>query len=306
MILCCGEAVIDMLPCQVGGGHDAFRPVTGGAAVNTAIALTRLDQVAGFFGGLSTDQFGDFLTSAMQAEGIDLSRAPRLNAPSTLAFVHLTDGSPTFSFFDANSAGRSLSATALPSLEGVDALVFGGISLIHRPAAGVFEALQQMAGPERLNLLDPNIRPALIANEDEDGYRQRLNRMLAMADIIKLSDEDIDWLHPDPPHQLLQGRAALVVHTHGENGATLHSRHGAQHLPAAPVNVVDAVGAGDTFNAGLLSALNSANLLSPARLARADAGDLNRAVAYGIRCATFSVTRAGANPPTTKELSCAP
>ncbi len=305
MILSCGEAVIDMLPAPTPDPENKHFPVSGGAALNSAIALARLGQSVGFFGGLSTDHFGEFLVTAMQAEGIDTSHNTPVDDATTLAIVELVDGSPQFSFRNADGAGRSLSPAQLPNLTGVNALIFGGLSLIHRPAAGAFEALMQMAGPERLILLDANIRPALI-DEEEGNYRKRLTRMIAMADIVKLSDEDIDWLQPDPPKQLLQGRVALVVHTHGPNGATIYSRYGAQHLPASPVEVADTVGAGDTFNAGLLASLATQNLLNPPALASADNAQLTRAAAYGIRAATFSVTRLGANPPTTKELSCAP
>lgn len=305
MILCCGEAVIDMLPTTTPDGAAAFRPVTGGAAVNCAIALARLGQEAGFYGGLSTDQFGLMLSDAMRGEGVDLSRVTPVDAPTTVAFIHPGDGTQAFTFLDEGSAGRGLTPMMLPQLEGIEALVFGGISLIHKPAAGAFEALMQMAGAGRLILFDPNIRPALIGDQ-ESAYRERLARMMVQADIVKLSDEDIDWLRPDPPEQLLQGRAALVVHSHGAHGVTLHSRHGAQHLPVSPVRVVDTVGAGDTFNAGLLASLADQGLLSPVALARAGAGEINRAAALGIRAATFSVTRPGANPPTRKELECAP
>ncbi|MEQ9695822.1 carbohydrate kinase [Shimia sp. SDUM112013] len=297
MILCCGEAVIDLIENEAG----QVTPVTGGAAVNTAIALARLGQSAGFFGGLSLDAYGQKIRTALDAEGVDVSHAPTFDAPTTQALVHLKDGAPQFEFRDENSAGRALSVLNLPPLDGVTALVLGGLSLIHRPAAGVFETLMQMAAETRLTLLDANIRPALIGAEG-DSYRQRLDRMMRIADILKFSDEDIAWLRPDPPEQYLMGRASLVIHTHGADGATIHSRHGAQHLPTAPVKPRDTVGAGDTFNAGLLADLADQNLLAPAALARADHGALLRAAAYGLRAATYSVTRTGANPPTKKDL----
>ena len=305
MILCCGEAVIDMLPTTAPDGAPAFRPVTGGAALNTAIALARLGQPTGFFGGLSQDSFGQTLTDAMQGEGVDLSLAPRFDAPTTLAFIHPGDGTQGFSFHDHESAGRQLSPISLPSLDGIDTLVFGGISLIHRPAAGAFEALMQMAGPDRLILLDPNIRPALIGDAEED-YRKRLARMIPMADIVKLSDEDLDWLGPLAPQELLSGRASLVLHTHGPDGATLHSRHGASHFPAPKAQVTDTVGAGDTFNAAFLASLAETIPLTPRALGLADADTLRRAARFATRAATLSTTRPGANPPTRKELTCAP
>ena len=305
MFLCCGEAVIDMIPETARDGAPVFRPVPGGAALNTAIALARLDQPVGFFGGLSDDVFGRTLRDAMAAEGIDLGRAPILDSPTTLAFIHRTETSQSFSFYDQDSATRSLSPLHLPPLDGISTLVFGGFCLIHRPAAGAFEALMQMAGAERVILLDPNIRPALIAEQDAD-YRKRLDRMMAMADVIKLSDEDIDWLRPDPPEQLLTGRASVVIHTHGSDGVTLFTRHGAQHVPAPAAKVSDTVGAGDTFNAGFLTGLAQADLATPADLARADLATLTGAAELGVRAATLSVTRPGANPPTLKELSCAP
>ena len=285
MILCCGEAVIDMLPTTAPDGAPAFRPVTGGAALNTAIALARLGQSTGYFGGLSRDAFGQMLTEAMQREGVDLSFAPRFDAPTTLAFIHPGDGTQAFSFHDQESAGRQLTPISLPSLDGIDALVFGGISLIHRPAAGAFEALMQMAGPDRLLLLDPNIRPALIGDAEED-YRKRLARMLPMADLVKLSDEDADWLGPVSPQGLLSGRACLVLHTHGPDGVTLHSRHGTLHVPAPDMEVTDTVGAGDTFNAAFLAALAETLPLTPRALGLADAETLYRAARFATRAAT--------------------
>ncbi len=305
MILCCGEAVIDMMPAQTADGEAAYQPVTGGAAVNAAIALARLEQLVGFFGGLSQDGFGQMLADAMRREGVDLGRVRPDEAPSTLAFVHPGDGTQQFSFFDLGSAGRGLAIGSMPPLDGIKALVFGGLSLIHRPGAGTFEALMQMAGPERLTMLDVNIRPSLI-DDQEDSYRLRLGRMMAMADVLKFSDEDLAWLHPDPPEQLLMGRTSVVLHTHGAKGATLYSRHGSQHVPAAPQQARDTVGAGDTFCAGFLASLAEQELLQPAALARAEAGALTRAVAYAVRAASYSVTRVGANPPTKKELACGP
>ncbi|MCW8844128.1 MAG: carbohydrate kinase [Rhodobacteraceae bacterium] len=301
MILCCGEAVIDMLPTTDPDGQAAFRPVTGGAAVNMAIALARLGQSVGYFGGLSTDHFGTTLCDTMQAEGVNLALAPRFDAPTTLAFIHPGEGTQSFSFYDTQSAAHHLGPLNLPPLDGVTTLAFGGISLIHRPAAGAFEALMQMAGPDRLILFDPNIRPDLIGDVNAD-YRKRLARMMPMADIVKVSDEDLEWLGPLSPHDLLSGRAALILHTHGAKGITLHSRHGSARIAAPDCDVIDTVGAGDTLNAALLAALGDTTPLTPRVLGLADADTLYNAAAFATRAATFSTTRPGANPPTHKDL----
>ena len=305
MILCCGEAVIDMLPAKTADGTPAFSPVPGGAALNSAVALARLNQPTGFYGGLSKDRFGTSLAEALETEGVDISHAPRLDAPTTLSFIHPGTGTQSFSFYDIDSATRQISPLHTPPLGHVDALLFGGISLIHRSAAGTFEALMQMAGPDRLILLDPNIRPYLIGDA-EDDYRKRLTRMLPLADLLKLSDEDLDWLGPFSPQELLSGRASVILHTQGADGATIHSRHGAIHFPAPKAKVIDTVGAGDTFNAAFMAALSKMDHLSPRALALAPAEILARAAEFAITAATLSTTRHGASPPLLEEIPCAP
>ena len=299
MILTCGEAVIDMIPTPDGTGQ--MRTLTGGAAVNTAIALARLGRPVGFWGGLSSDAHGEMLQDALRREGVDISRAPVLNAPTPVASVRLVNGHPQFELQDADNATSNTNAACLPSLDDIAALVLGGLSLIHRPGAGAFEAVMQLAGPDRLTLLDPNIRPALVG-ADPSGYRARLARMIAMADILKLSDEDIAWLHPDPPNTLLTGRACVVVYSHGAGGVTVFTRHGSQTIPAPRVTVTDTVGAGDTFNAGFLAGLAQAGCLGPRALALAGPDTIHAAATLGVQAATLSVTRAGATPPYRKDL----
>ena len=110
MILCCGEALIDMLPRTLEAGEPAFMPAAGGAVFNTAIALARLGAPAGFLGGLSTDGFGDMLAGALVRSGVDIGLSPRSGLPTTLAFVTLVDGQASYMFYDENSAGRMVSA----------------------------------------------------------------------------------------------------------------------------------------------------------------------------------------------------
>ena len=299
MILCCGEALIDMLPRQTDAGEYAFAPYAGGAVFNTAIALGRLGAPAGYFGGLSTDLFGKLLEDTLTASRVDPSLAPRSDRPTTLAFVTLTDGHAQYAFYDENTAGRMMTADDLPDLQdNVLALFFGGISLVSEPAADAYATLCARE-TTRPVMIDPNIRPGFI--KDENRYRARLDKMLDRADIVKISDEDMDWLGLTAA-DLLSRDTAIVLLTRGAEGVDLVTQSGTSRVAATRVEVVDTVGAGDTFNAGLLAGLNADGLLDRQALRAASATDLHPAVELGASAAAVTVSRAGANPPWDHEL----
>lgn len=306
MILCCGDALIDMLPRQTEAGEAAFAPYAGGAVLNTAVALGRLGTPAGFFQGLSTDLFGEMLIAALHDSGVDTGYAARSDRPTTLAFVRLVDGQATYAFYDENTASRMLDIAVLPDLDdSVSALFFGGISLVVEPCGSAFEALAMREAPRRAVMLDPNIRPGFI--RDEAAYRARIGRMIALADIVKLSDDDLHWLEgPGPAADLaavlLDRGPKLVCITEGAQGATGFSRAGTVSVPAQKVQVVDTVGAGDTFNAGLLAGLDGAGTLTKEGLAALPLESLRAALDLGVRAAAVTVARAGANPPRRDEL----
>ncbi|EAU45242.1 carbohydrate kinase family protein [Salipiger bermudensis] len=299
MILCCGESLIDMLPRTASTGEPSFAPVAGGAVFNTAIAIGRLGAPSGYLGGISTDLFGTVLAEALTASRVDFSLAPRSDRPTTLAFVTLTDGHAQYAFYDESTAGRMLSEDDLPALGAeTEALFFGGISLVSEPAADSYAALCAQAG-ERLVMIDPNIRPGFIT--DEPRYRARLEAMLARADIVKISDEDMAWLSTTPA-ALIEGGVALVLETRGAEGVVAYSAGGEISVPAERAEVVDTVGAGDTFNAGLLAGLWRSGLLARGSVRGAALEDLRPAIALGAKAAAVTVSRAGANPPWETEL----
>ena len=218
----------------------------------------------------------------------------------------LKDGHASYAFYDENTAGRMLSEADLPAVpDDVTAMFFGGISLMVEPCARAYEALCLREAPSRVTMLDPNIRPGFI--RDADTYRARIDRMLAVADIVKLSDEDLAWLtgHDDIAAGVAEVRAkgpALVCITRGGDGVTGHAGGDPIAVAAKRVEVVDTVGAGDTFNAGFLASLHDAGALSKEKIRNLAPDIIREALALGAAAAAVTVSRAGANPPTRDEL----
>ncbi|MCT4610128.1 MAG: carbohydrate kinase [Pelagimonas sp.] len=308
MILCCGEALIDMIPSATTDGGQGFVPHCGGAVFNTAIALGRLGVPAGFLSGVSTDRFGQQLETGLQASQVDTSCLIRSDRPTTLAFVHLVDGHASYSFFDENSAGRMIAAADLPQIpDKVEALYFGGISLACDPAADTYATLLDQQGADRLVMIDPNIRPSFI--RDASAFRARLDRMIGQCDILKISDEDLDWLVPG--NEALEEKMAriqslgpsVVILTKGAQGAEALLADGSRHhRPAQKAQVVDTVGAGDTFNAGFMAQLSRDGLLSKAAVRGLTGDQIGSALEFAARVAAITVSRAGANPPWQEDL----
>jgi len=309
MILCCGEALIDMLPRTTTLGEDAYAPYAGGAIFNTAIALGRLGVPTGFFTGLSDDMMGDILRRTLAESRVDYSYCATLSRPTTVAFVKLVDGHATYAFYDEGTAGRMITEAELPTLGAeCEALHFGAISLIPEPCGSTYEALLKREHESRVISLDPNIRPGFI--KDKDAHMGRIRRMAAMADIVKFSDEDLAWfgLEGDEDalarHWLHHG-ARLVVVTRGADGAVGYTGNHKVTVPSERVAVVDTVGAGDTFDAGVLASLKMQNLLTKQQVARLSEDQIAKALALGARAAAVTVSRAGANPPWAGEIGLA-
>jgi fructokinase len=253
MILCCGEALIDMLPRETTLGEKGFAPYAGGAVFNTAVALGRLGQPTGFFTGLSDDMMGDILRDTLRASNVDFSYCATLSRPTTIAFVKLVQGQASYAFYDENTAGRMITEDHLPDLaDECEALHFGAISLIPEPCGSTYEALLKREHQRRVISLDPNIRPGFIT--DKASHMLRIRRMAAMSDILKFSDEDLAWFGLDGDtdalarHWLHHG-AKLVVVTRGAEGATGYTADHRVTVPSEKVTVVDTVGAGEAARA---------------------------------------------------------
>jgi len=312
MILCCGEALIDMIPTPSAADTTVmgYVPHAGGAIFNTAIALGRLGCATSMITGLSSDMFGAQLLQALDASQVATNLAVISARPTTLAFVTLSDGQARYTFYDENTAGREVKPAQMPALPDAARVVyFGGISLCNLPAAEAYVGFAERAqAAGRIVMLDPNIRGSFI--RDPQAYRARLKRAIATSDIIKVSDEDLAWIYPDAPSiesaldRLLETGPVVTVLTKGSAGAMARWRDGRNiDAPAPHATVVDTVGAGDTFNAGLLAALNRHGDLSRAELETMETASFAAALGFGTKVAAVTVARAGANPPWAHELT---
>lgn len=306
MIVCCGEALIDFLPRKTADGQLAYQPFNGGSVYNTAMALGRLGVPTAMFTGLSTDFFGDMLKDGLVASKVSLKYAKQWDKPTTLAFVKLVDGHARYSFVDDNSATRMLTKRDLPVFDKkVDALHFGSISLIPEPCGATLETLLKREAKSRFISFDPNIRASMIQNRR--SHLARLNRMIALADVVKASDEDVIWMTGKDDAKAaakkwLKLGAKLVVITRGAKGVEAFTASHAMTRPAAKVKVADTVGAGDTFMAALLTALRAAKLLNKTKLAEIGEEQLDKALAFAVRAAAITCSRPGADPPWAKEM----
>ena len=306
MIVCCGEALIDFLPRPGPGGEALFQPFAGGSVLNVAVALGRLDTQTGFFSGLSTDFFGDMLMKALRDSKVDPGLAIVSDRPTTLAFVSLADGQARYAFFDEGTAGRMLTGSDLPALPlEVTALHFGSISLVGEPCGSTYESLMQQESPLRVISLDPNVRPSLIKNRD--GFLARIERLVALADIVKLSSDDLEWMAPGADFQdfaaaWLKRGARLVILTRGVDGAEAVTRKRAVSIPGIAVKIADTIGAGDTFSAGVLARLEARRLLAKKTISDLSEEDLTDVLTYANRAASITVSRPGADPPWLAEM----
>lgn len=296
-----GEALIDFTASEA--GTLAFLGHEGGSPLNTAVACARLGQPTGFCTQLSTDLFGERLMAFLQGNGVDTRFILRSNAPSTLAFVERTPQTNRYAFYTRGSADATWAPEPLPQLPAeCRFLHFGSISLLQDPAATRIADLVAANKGQRVIVFDPNVRPSLIA--DMPAFRARVAAWFALADLVKLSDEDAELLAPGQPvdalaAECLKAGARAVIVTRGGDGATLWRTGHAPLAVAAPrVQVVDTIGAGDTFTAGLSVSLLAHGVEQPAQLGELSDEAWREVMAFAATAAALNCTREGADPPT--------
>jgi len=294
----CGEVLIDLIP-----GSDGVRvPHVGGGPANTAKALARLGHDVQFIDGISSDQFGQMSRKELLDDEVKLdlvlnSDKPTCTAEVTLAadgggsYVFNIDGTATFDF--------SLDWLPDPSRYKPQVLHIGTLVTVIEPGADVLYDWAIRVAEFAPIVYDPNIRPSVMG--DRDRYQASVEKWAAISSVIKVSDDDVQWLYPGESVESvaqwwINDGAALVVITRGINGLLGVTPGGSVEVPGVKIEVADTVGAGDTVGAIIVEAmiekgiLNLTDELLKATLHRA-------AVAAGITC-----SRKGAQPPYKHEL----
>ncbi|MEY4986203.1 MAG: hypothetical protein RLZZ359_1089 [Actinomycetota bacterium] len=319
MILVIGEALIDLIENRYQAG--AFNAIVGGANANVAIALARRGTPQQFLARISDDRFGKIIRERLETNGVGLDHAIAADELTTLAVVSIdSHGVPSYAFYVNGTADWGWTPAELPTDETLDslgakALQFGCLTMAMTPGNAVIEAWgERLYKEERLTIShDINMRPAL--GFERDVERQRVERVNQFSHLIKASDEDIEWLYGLEPGTDIDGivnewigdSGRHVFVTRGGDGVSVYRPGGTRFdVPSRKINVVDTVGAGDTFCANLLGQLHDSDSLGErafARLGSLSDDQLHEYVRVAGVAASITCERAGAEPPTTADLN---
>lgn len=307
MIVVSGEALMDVFAAGETPTGVMLDARIGGSPLNVAIGLARLAQPVAFFGAVSSGFLGDRLMKALQAEAVDTACTVRVDAPTTLGLVGLdARGVPSYAFYGAGAADRQLPMAALEFVPEAQAYQFGSYAMVVEPVAGTQRALVERERHRAVIAYDPNIR--LNVEPELLRWRDTLAWMAPRTQILKISDEDLSLLYPGADAGRLatewigQG-VSLVVVTRGGDGAWAWTA--THHVATAPmkVEVIDTVGAGDTFQAALLTALAERGLLTQAALRTLGKQPLREVMDFAARAAAITCSRRGADLPRRAALS---
>ena len=307
MFVVCGEALFDVFAAGDTPAGMTLDARVGGSPFNVAVGLARLEQRVAFLSALSRDFLGERLLRALLDEGVDTATVQRTDAPTTLGLVGLdASGVPCYAFYGEGGADRQLEPEALEALPAATrAIHLGSYATVVEPVAGTLRALVERVSGRCLVAYDPNVR--LNVEPRLARWREMLQWMLPRAQLLKISEEDLQLLEPGIDAEefaraaLAQG-VRLAVVTLGERGVLGCTAQGCAVVPTPAVEVVDTVGAGDTFQAALLAWLAEHDALAPEALAALDAAALRRALGFAAQAAALTSSRRGADLPRRAEL----
>lgn len=290
-VLVIGEALIDIV--DQGGTSTEY---VGGSPANVAVGVARLGHPTDLLTRLGRDHRGARIEKHLTASGVHLAPGTWTDQPTDTARANLdAEGAATYEFqIEGSLAGADVASRRL--------IHTGSLALFIEPGASTVATALHAAGSSTLITLDPNIRPALVGERTDALARFR--RAAAHADIVKVSDEDAQWLFPgliaeEALAEVASYGAALTVMTRGADGVLALGPGGLSEVASWSVDVVDTIGAGDAFMASLIvSALEDEALLT-------DEDAVARALRRATIVAGMTVARAGANPPSRAEVEAA-
>ncbi|MFJ3957364.1 carbohydrate kinase [Arthrobacter sp. NPDC090010] len=307
MLTVIGEALVDVVRGSTGTAAHV-----GGSPLNVAVGLARLDHPVQFLGRYGQDEYGDAIASHLKDASVMVPLPPD-GLPSSVATATLDDSGAASYEFELLWQLPGLVERLPTLLQGSTLLHTGSIATVLEPGAADVLAAVEFAHPGVTISFDPNCRPSLTT--DPDAVRAQVERLVALSDIVKASDEDLAWLYPgadvrDSARRWLtlggSEAPAVVVVTRGAEGPWAVAAAGEVEVAAPRVDVVDTVGAGDSFMAALLSGVVDAGydgVLNRERLRRIGLEPLRSLLGGAARAAAVTVSRAGANPPSRKELA---
>ena len=305
MIVVAGEALVDLIVDRDG----RVTAIPGGGPFNTARTIGRLGLDVAFLGRLSSDRFGGVLSAALADDGVDLRWATLTEAPTTLAVAELDPaGAATYRFHlaETSAPGLAMEETLAVLRTGPRALHVGTLGLVADPMASALAAGVGRAEPATLVMVDPNCRPSVIA--DRDAYLARLRGILARADVVKVSADDLTYIAPEASpvnaaRAILRDGAGVVLLTDGPRPVTVVARGFDLEVAVPRAEVVDTVGSGDAFGGAFLARWIERGW---GRAELAEAGAVREAVTLAVEVATVTCQRAGADPPRRAELDWPP
>lgn len=307
MFVVCGEALFDVFAAGDTPAGMALDARIGGSPFNVALGLARLGQPVAFFGGVSRGFLGERLKRALQDEGIATDCVTWLDAPTTLSLVGVdARGVPSYSFYGAGAADRELPLAAAGRVpETTRALHLGSYAMVVEPVASAQRALVERLHGRCVVAYDPNVRATV--EPDLARWRSTLDWMAARTHVLKVSEEDLAGLYPGVPHADLAARwraagVAAVVVTLGGQGARAYLADTELAVAPHPAQLVDTVGAGDTFQAAMLTALAERDALSPGALRQLTASAWSEVLGFAAQAAAITCGRRGADLPRRAEL----
>jgi fructokinase len=302
MFLICGEALFDLFLRPSATDELCLDAVPGGSPFNVALGLARLGQKTEFFSGLSPDLMGKRLAAFMEKEGVGLAHAVRSTNPTALSIVALNaDGSADYAFYPDFPAYSAIREADLPELDPETRIIhMGSIATALEPVGSALAVLAERECGRRLIAYDPNVRPSI--EPDLDVWRRAFERITASAHLTKVSAEDLAMLYPGVGHddmarQLLERGVRLVVITRGSEGASGWTRNSQALSLPRPVLVVDTVGAGDSYQAALLTGLAEMGCIDPDALDALRPDALARLLEFAGEAAALTCGKRGADLP---------